>query len=145
MDAINTLPIWVQVIIYITGTLLTGAGIGNIVLFIRAKYQNKKDYADAELTLGQGWRDLLIEIRAEMQSNKVELSETKTALDGVKKEQSRQGEVIEKQQKKIIRLGDRILYLTKGNQILTEQVIRLNQTPCWEPDDWELGDWGIAE
>lgn len=133
MDAINTLPAWAQIVIYIVTVLLAGGGISQLISFFRVKFQNKKDDADAELTLGQGWKDLLVEIRTELKT-------TKGELEVVKSEQARQGEVIVTQEKKMIRLGQRVIYLMQGIEILINQITDNGDDPCWRPDEWELDE-----
>ena len=45
--------------------------------------------------------------------------------------------IVEKQEKKINRYGNRIVYLTKGIDILLSQIIHDGKEPCWAPDEWD--------
>lgn len=41
------------------------------------------------------------------------------------------------QEKKITRYGKRIIYLTKGIEILIDQIISEGKVPCWVPNEWD--------
>jgi gas vesicle protein len=45
--------------------------------------------------------------------------------------------IVEKQEKKITRYGNRIVYLTKGIDILLGQIVHDGKEPCWIPDEWD--------
>jgi uncharacterized protein HemX len=45
--------------------------------------------------------------------------------------------IVEKQEKKITRYGNRIVYLTKGIDILLSQIVHDGKEPCWVPDEWD--------
>ena len=45
--------------------------------------------------------------------------------------------IVEKQEKKITRYGNRIVYLTKGIDILLGQIVHDGKEPCWVPDEWD--------
>jgi len=44
--------------------------------------------------------------------------------------------IVDKQEKKITRYGNRIIYLTKGIEILVNQILQDGKDPCWMPNDW---------
>ena len=44
--------------------------------------------------------------------------------------------ITEKQEKKITRYGNRVIYLTKGIEVLIHQIIQDGKNPCWVPDEW---------
>jgi Na+/glutamate symporter len=46
-------------------------------------------------------------------------------------------ETVKKQEKKITRYGNRIVYLTKGIDILLGQIVHDGKEPCWVPDEWD--------
>ena len=133
MDAINELPLFWRIAVYLFGIILAGGGIAGFVSLLRVRPQNKKDCAEAELTLGKGWKDLLIETRTEMR-------ETKEEVANMKQEQQRQADTIEKQEKKIERYAARIVYLMGGIEMLMRQFVDADIEPCWTPDDWKLED-----
>lgn len=37
---------------------------------------------------------------------------------------------------KVIRFGERIIYLTGGIEILVDQITKDGKKPCWTPDEW---------
>lgn len=43
---------------------------------------------------------------------------------------------VKKLERKLDRYGDRIIYLTKGIEVLVNQIIDKGETPCWNPDEW---------
>ena len=45
--------------------------------------------------------------------------------------------IVDKQEKKITRYGNRIVYLTKGIDILLGQIVHDGKEPCWVPDEWD--------
>ena len=47
---------------------------------------------------------------------------------------------VDKQEKKITRYGNRIVYLTKGIDILLSQIVHDGKEPCWVPDEWNPND-----
>lgn len=102
----------VNIIVAIVG--LFGVVSGGIItgLFLR-----KKNNADADKTASDAWRGF-----AEKMESRVTTLETKTDL----------------QEKKITRLGQRILYLMQGIEILINQIQDKGDTPCWQPDEWKL-------
>jgi hypothetical protein len=48
--------------------------------------------------------------------------------------------IVDKQEKKITRYGNRIVYLTKGIDILLGQIVHDGKEPCWVPDEWDPND-----
>lgn len=47
--------------------------------------------------------------------------------------------IVEKQEKKINRYGNRIVYLTKGIDVLLSQIVHDGREPSWIPDEWDPG------
>lgn len=39
--------------------------------------------------------------------------------------------------RKVVRYGDRIIYLTNGMQVLIKQIKEDGKNPCFVPDDWD--------
>lgn len=79
--------------------------------FLRPKIK-----AETEKTASETWEKL---------ANKMESRVDKLEL------------VVDKQEKKITRYGNRIIYLTKGIEILVNQIVQEGKKPCWEPNDWD--------
>ena len=88
--------------------VLAGSLITN--LFLRNKVN-----AEADKTSSDAWQGF-----ANKMESRVEKLET----------------LVDKQEKKITRYGNRIIYLTKGIEILVNQILQDGKDPCWMPNDW---------
>ena len=102
------------IIIAIIGLL--GVVSGGIITGL---FLHKKNNADADKTASDAWRGF-----AEKMEQRVTTLETKTDV----------------QEKKITRLGQRIIFLMQGIEILIEQIQAKGESPCWQPDDWTLDE-----
>lgn len=72
--------------------------------------------AEAEKTASETWEKLATKMESRVE--KLEL-------------------LVDKQEKKINRYGNRIIYLTKGIEILVNQILMDGKQPCWTPNEWD--------
>jgi len=91
---------------------LVGVLAGSLItnLFLRNKVN-----AEADKTSSDAWQGF-----ANKMESRVDKLET----------------LVDKQEKKITRYGNRIIYLTKGIEILINQIMDDGKQPCWTPNEW---------
>lgn len=112
-----------EAILEIVAGIIGGGAVGAFIsgFFTRQKINAEADNIkqDAEKKASEIWENLA----TKMESRVGKLEQT-----------------VDKQEKKITRYGKRIIYLTKGVEILINQLQEIEQEPCWVPDEWNPDD-----
>ena len=109
---------------------LIGVTVGAL---ITNYFMHPKIKAETEKLASETWERLAEKMEA--RAEKLEVLNDKREQE-MKLRVEKLESIVDKQEKKITRYGNRIIYLTKGIEVLVNQIIDDGKQPCWMPNNW---------
>jgi chromosome segregation ATPase len=139
-----------EAIIKSTAEIILGlGGLGGLAAFIGQLIARRKTNAEANQIDEKTLKQVPADAAATLAGASANISDQYRKLldeyqESTDKKISELNLNLETQQKKIGNLektlrhyAQRIAYLMTGIQVLTEQIVGLKLTPCWNPNDWK--------
>jgi predicted acylesterase/phospholipase RssA len=91
--------------------------------FVAGLFAKKKTSAEINRLTSDAWKEFALKMETRQTELDNELTETRKELKATNR--------------RLDRYGDRIIYLTKGNKILVNQLLVGGITPKWVPSEWD--------
>jgi len=114
------------IITAIIGLLTGGAGAA----IVSGLFARRKSNADTNRVSSDAWK----EFAEKMEKRQEELDNENKEI---RKENNEIRAIQKRMDNKLERYAKRIIHLTKGIEVLVNQIIEDGKQPCWNLDDWD--------